>query len=100
MRLWAGLVVHQNKRPEGWEAPSLTFEMEKNMSALDKQVGGGHYKDLAIQPFEYCQKNELRSGESAVIKYVTRHRDKNGKEDLEKAKHIIDMIIEMDYPDA
>ena len=65
--------------------------------ALDKQEAGSHYKDLPIQPVEFCQKNQLNYCESNVIKYVIRHKDKNGLEDLKKAKHYIEMLMEMEY---
>lgn len=68
------------------------------MSALKQQVGVNHYKDLAIQPVEYINRNGLGYIEGSVIKYVTRHREKNGKQDLEKAIHFLQMLIEMDYP--
>lgn len=61
------------------------------------QIGGDHYKNMAIQPTEFCQKNELNWCESNVIKYVCRHRNKNGLQDLEKAKHYIDLLIEFEY---
>jgi len=64
------------------------------MSALDKQVGGAHYKDLAIQPAEYNTKNNIGFLEGNVIKYVTRWRSKNGIQDLEKAIHNIELLIE------
>lgn len=70
------------------------------MSALDKQEGGGHYKDMAIQPIEYIHKNNLGFIQGSVIKYVTRYKSKNGLEDLLKARHNIDILIEMDYPAA
>tara|TARA_R110000803_G_scaffold94312_1_gene161935 strand:+ start:3503 stop:3715 length:213 start_codon:yes stop_codon:yes gene_type:complete len=66
---------------------------------LDVQVGGDHYKNMAIQPVEFCQKNEMNCCESNVVKYVSRHRFKNGKQDLEKAKHFIDLLIELEYPE-
>ena len=69
------------------------------MSAFGKQEGGAHYKDLAIGPTEYSQKNKLGCCESAVVKYVTRHRSKNGKEDIKKAIHFLEMLLEIDYPD-
>ena len=67
------------------------------MSAYDKQVGGSHYKKMKIQPSTFINDNRLLFAEGSVIKYICRHKDKNGKEDLEKAKHYIDMIIERDY---
>ena len=66
------------------------------MSALDIQVGGSHYKDLKIQPVEYIHANGIGYMEGNVIKYVTRWREKNGIKDLEKAKHYIELLIEME----
>ena len=68
------------------------------MSAYDKQIGGKHYQNFSIQPSKFVIENELLFPEGNVIKYVCRHRYKNGKEDLEKAVHFIEMIIERDYP--
>ena len=68
------------------------------MSAYDKQIGGSHYRSLKIQPSKFVIENELLFPEGNVIKYICRHRFKNGKEDLEKAVHFIEMIIERDYP--
>ena len=67
------------------------------MSAYDKQIGGSHYKKMKIQPSKFVIENELLFPEGNVIKYICRHRYKNGKEDLEKAVHFIEMIIERDY---
>jgi hypothetical protein len=64
---------------------------------LDKQVGGNHYKDLKIQPIEFTLANKLGFCEGNIIKYVTRHKAKNGKQDLEKAKHYIELLIESEY---
>lgn len=68
--------------------------------SLKDQVGGSHYKKLAIQPVEYIQKNGLGYIEGSVVKYVTRWRDKGGVEDLEKARHFLSMLIEMEYKRA
>ena len=69
------------------------------MDPYDKQVGGSHYKKMKIQPSKFVIENELLFPEGNVIKYICRHRFKNGKEDLEKAVHFIEMIIERDYKD-
>ena len=66
-------------------------------TALDTQVGGGHYKDMAIPPIEFCMKNNLNACQTKVIKYITRYKTKNGLEDLEKAKHMIDLLIGFEY---
>lgn len=64
--------------------------------ALDVQEGGDHYKKLAIQPVEYIMKNNLNFCQGSIIKYVTRYKDKNGIEDLQKAKHFIDLLIQLE----
>ena len=69
------------------------------MSVWKKQVGGKHYIKYKIQPSQFVVENKLLYPEGSVIKYVIRHQDKGGKQDLEKAKHMIDMIIERDYKD-
>lgn len=69
------------------------------VSALSVQVGGSHYKDFPIQHAEFCQKNKLTWCESAAIKYLCRHKKKDGIKDLRKAKHFIEMLAEMEYPD-
>ena len=65
------------------------------MSSKDKQVGGEHYK-LVIQPIDFIVKNDIPFREANVIKYVTRHRQKNGKQDIQKAIHYLEMLLE-DY---
>ena len=65
----------------------------------DTQVGGNHYKDMKIQPSEFINENKLQFAEGNAIKYICRHGSKGQKQDLEKAKHYIDMIIERDYGD-
>lgn len=67
------------------------------MSALDVQEGGNHYKVLKIQPVEYVHANQIPFIEGNIIKYVTRHKTKNGKQDLLKARHFIDLLIELEY---
>ena len=63
---------------------------------MNKQVAGTHYKKLNIQPVEYIYANGIGYFEGNVIKYVTRWRDKNGIADLEKAKHYIELLIELE----
>lgn len=66
-------------------------------SALDVQPGGSHYKDMKIQPVEFIHANGIPFLEANVIKYVCRHKSKNGLQDLEKARHYIDLLIELEY---
>lgn len=67
------------------------------MSALKDQVGGQHYKGMAIQPVEYVHANGLGYCEGAVVKYVSRWKTKGkGIEDLKKARHFLDLLIELE----
>lgn len=66
------------------------------MNALETQVGGDHYKDKGIQPIIYIYANNLGFCEGNVVKYITRWREKGGIADLEKAKHYIELLIEME----
>ena len=63
----------------------------------DKQLGGSHYQKFKIQPSKFVIDNKLLYTDGCVIIYIIRHSMKNGKEDLLKANHFIDMIIERDY---
>ena len=69
------------------------------MTALDTQIAGSHYKDLAIQPVEFIVKNHIPFIEGNVIKYVVRHRAKNGAQDIRKAIHFLELLLEMEYPE-
>lgn len=68
------------------------------MSALQTQEGGGHYKQFPIQPVEFIHANGLSFCAGNVVKYVTRYRSKNGLQDLLKARHYIDLLIQLEYP--
>ena len=72
---------------------------ESTNSPLDVQEGGNHYKKCKIQPIEYIHANNIGYLEGNVIKYVTRHQDKNGVEDIKKAMHYLELILEMQYGD-
>ena len=65
-----------------------------------KQVGGKHYKKMAIQPSEFINKNKLLFAEGNAIKYICRHKLKGKKEDILKAIHYLEMIIHRDYNDV
>ncbi len=64
---------------------------------MQNQVGGGHYKELKIQPIEFIQGNQLNFCEGNAIKYVCRHRNKNGAEDIKKAIHYLEMLLDIEY---
>lgn len=63
---------------------------------LDVQVGGDHYKKYTIQPTEYCQVNKLNWCESNIVAYATRWQDKGGIQDLQKIKHYVDLLIQIE----
>ena len=66
------------------------------MKANDIQVGASHYKDKSVQPWDYIASNNLGYFEGNVVKYVTRWKDKGGVEDLRKARHYIEKLIELE----
>ena len=71
-------------------------EMNKKEKPSEIQIGGSHYSDMAIQPIEFIHKNGLSFIQGNVIKYVCRYKSKGGIEDLNKAKHYIDLLIEIE----
>lgn len=77
--------IHQDENEDGPQ------------SALDSQEGGDHYKNLVIQPVEFCHANGIEAIESSIIKYAVRHRDKNGAEDVRKIIHYAKLLLELEY---
>jgi hypothetical protein len=67
------------------------------MSALDKQIDGTHYKDMAIQPIEYITKNKLDWYQGNIVKYASRHHNKGGADDLRKVIHYAELALEDQY---
>lgn len=73
-------------------------EMHRELdTALHKQVGGTHYSEMAIQPVEFITANNLGFLEGNIIKYVCRHHAKNGVEDIRKAIHYCELLLETKY---
>jgi hypothetical protein len=77
--------------PEEWDKVSK--------KAMDRQVGGRHYKDMKIQPIEYILANDLDYCEANIVKYITRHHAKGGKEDVQKVIHYAELLLETVYGD-
>ena len=77
--------------------PKILVERKKKHDALKRQVGGSHYMDWPIQPIKFIVDNRISYIEGCIIKYAIRHRNKGGKEDLEKIKHYVDLLIELEY---
>ena len=67
------------------------------MSAYKKQIGGSHYSRFAIQPSKFINDNKLLFAEGNAIKYICRHSSKGKEEDIKKAIHYLEMILERDY---
>jgi hypothetical protein len=67
------------------------------MKSTDIQIGGKHYKEMVIQPIDFITSNDLSFIEGNIIKYICRHRSKGGLDDLKKAKHYIDILMEIEY---
>ncbi len=67
------------------------------LTPLNKQEGGQHYKDKAIQPIVYIHANRLGFCEGNVVKYITRHKEKNGAEDIRKVIHYCELLLELEY---
>ena len=78
-----------------WKEDKKFVEIE--LKASDRQVGGDHYKGMAIQVSEFNHRNGLGWCEGSIIKYVCRHNLKGGRKDLEKARHYIDLLLEWRY---
>jgi hypothetical protein len=85
--------VHREKKSDKVEISSLCVE---DKSSFETQVGGDHYQKYAIQPTEFFERNRFSYMQASAMKYLVRFKDK-GKpiEDLQKAKHYIDMLIEL-----
>lgn len=86
-RLWP-------KEALSWPHNTVYLTLMEKMNANAQQIAGSHYKDKKIQPWDYIISNNIGYLEGNVIKYVSRYRDKNGIEDLNKAKHYLDKLIE------
>lgn len=78
------------------DPPQAHPPAEPAASALDVQIGGGHYKGKSIQPVQYIHANSLNFLEGCIVKRITRWRDKNGVQDLLKIKHEVDLLIELE----
>lgn len=86
--------------------PEELLELDKGLQQikdpvnhLSIQEGGDHYKSMAIQPVEFIKANSIPFIEGNVIKYVSRHRSKNGAADIKKAIHFLNLLLQFDYPE-
>lgn len=94
-----GVYVHSTRSQDRFEWCFTKDEVTPDLgssSSFSTQVGGNHYKDMKIQPTEFIMANGLGFAEGNVIKYVSRYKNKNGVQDLKKARHYLDMLIEQE----
>lgn len=97
------LKPYPNKVADAYFDPELNNEPEmpiaplpETLDPLKVQVGGNHYKDMPIQPVEFIHANGIPYIEGAVIKYVCRWRNKNGMDDLQKAAHFLELLMQLE----
>lgn len=88
-------LLHTELMVEG--LPTAKTDWKVGTAALDKQVGGGHYKKMAIQPVEFIEKNNIPYLEGNAIKYICRHAEKGGEQDIDKAIHYLQLLKELRY---
>ena len=69
----------------------------KRNQAKREQVGGDHYSKMTIQPIDFITENKLSFMQGNIIKYICRYKDKNGLQDLKKAQHYLNMLLEKEY---
>ena len=86
----------RQKAIEEGRARKAELERVEKTIALDTQVGGNHYHSMKIQPIEYTMANEMNPLQHTVIKYVSRYQAKNGIEDLKKAIHSLELLIQFE----
>lgn len=71
----------------------IEYHTESVEDGLEKQVGGTHYATMAITPTQYIEANDIKWSEGNVIKYISRHQNKNGRQDVEKALHYCELLL-------
>jgi hypothetical protein len=86
-------LVYSSQALGGWQITTSTGNVA---TPLEVQIAGSHYKGKKIQPVEYIHANNLNFLEGCIVKRITRWRDKDGFQDLEKIKHEVDLLIEME----
>ena len=98
VKIWDGYKTYEvaEEDLEPYNGP-VVLNPYKEDSPLDKQEGGSHYKDCKIQPIEYITANNLDFMQGNIVKYATRHKNKNGAEDIRKIKHYCDLILKLQY---
>ena len=94
-------VMSDGMTEAAWEEMEARGKItQEKYNALKKQEGGNHYKDVAIQPVEFITANQLGFLEGNVVKYICRHHAKNGAEDIRKAIHYCELLLQTKYGES
>ena len=93
-----GVMITDDEVVETYMNNEISSEeaVKEFLELKNKQVGGSHYSEMTIEPIVYITKNNIPYREGNVIKYISRYKNKNGLEDLKKAQHYVQMLID-DY---
>lgn len=83
--------------PQEWDKARSGVAAKEKERALDKQIGGDHYKGMKMQPIEFIMANDLSYCEANAIKYICRHHLKGGVQDIDKAIHYLELLKETKY---
>ena len=87
------MIEHYKLEPKSIKPSGVEYSIDT------KQIGGNHYSKKAIQPWDYIVSNNMGYLSGNIIKYVSRYKDKNGIEDLKKAMHYLEKLIEVEEND-
>lgn len=90
-------IVQDTAAPTDMLEPHREEEVSGKPASLSQQVGGSHYKDMAIQPIEYITKNKLDFPQGCIVKYISRYRNKNKDQDVRKVIHFAKLILQLEY---
>jgi len=90
-------MISSSSKRKKKEFNSHSDMIKQSVKGKDRQVGGDHYIDFKIMPIEYISKNKLDFLEGNIVKYISRHRKKNGAEDIRKVIHYAELILELEY---
>jgi hypothetical protein len=91
------MMISSSSKRKKKEFNSHNDMIRQSVKGKDRQVGGDHYIDFKIMPIEYISKNKLDFLEGNIVKYISRHRKKNGAEDIRKVIHYAELILELEY---
>jgi hypothetical protein len=95
--MWRDMLIKDEKMKEQTKHEVSGIVEQSGNSAYNNEVGGNHYRQLKIQPFKYAMANNFNAGQTLALRYISRYKFKNGIEDLKKAIHCLELLIEEEY---